>query len=82
MNVFWTKEVIFISDKDNSVIEIRHQKILGTYLSYIHSWIYAASNVHNNVCSNVLLIKFKFISPRDMDWALEDNVGQSWYSVK
>lgn len=67
MNVFSINEVIFISDKDHSVIEIRQQKILGTYLSYIHSWIYAASNVHNNVCSEVLLIKFKFISLREMD---------------
>lgn len=56
---------------------MRQQEILDTYLSYIHSWIYAAADVHNNVCSEVLSTKFKCTLLREMQRveALERNVG-------
>lgn len=28
-----------------------------TYLAYVKGWIYAAANIHDHVCSDVLVIK-------------------------
>lgn len=33
--------------------------ISSTYLAYVKGWIYTVANIHDNVCSDVLVIKNK-----------------------
>lgn len=35
------------------------RNISSTYLAYVKGWIYTVANIHDNVCSDVLVIKNK-----------------------